>query len=1061
MDNSANIPNAVNGTYTTQAELVYSDKVAPQTNSKIFSSDTKPIIDFNYNAIEKITSSLVVKTIDRGERLNDISVNLNLYKNRLNIYLGYGTNINLGDRVSKYGEVRDVNNVKTGNLYVLGTYSIDQYAVENSVKLGTQTDDREGCNGTDIYGRRLGICEDGVYNFTTRYYDTAGNVSAVKYNSIERDTVAPAAPTVSAVADEDNMNVSLKVSGESGTVAVISGASSNEGPIANLVGGIWKGNYVYNGTYTWNVRLKDKAGNMSPATEFTYKTKAAPVYTSYSMSDLTCPNPTPGKLVLPFVGIHDINSSYQAFEEGRESPHQGIDYDLKYEKVISSAAGTVRSVGWDNVGGGGWMITIDHGDGLITWYAHLSEWFVKVGDPVIAGTYIAKSGNSGVTTGEHLHFQVMKNGVSVNPNDYLYSCEKVEQPPIKEKIEGEIEGFQGTAGNPWNGKTYADILAQKGLKNTIDVYMDASGKVKSTNMTDTNSYLIYTDNTQSDKMIVYGISMPKNSTINYKIHKPLPNGQCMISGVICEGESITEKVVTNSSTSADIFLSDRITVENKSNSSSTLLASSYGKVTNIDSLGRWSIELKKVGENKYKADNSQNVVDLASGISLMAFSQLSFISSEFSNTDTNWFTVYNTKSNMKALAPQYKFEKIDQDLYVTGNWVKEKEAYYDDTYLDTRIVKLIPVGNIPANPTKINIVTHGWDKEGPSSTIRYDLKDSSKQNEGWVNWMNGGAKYDGLNYTVEENSDNSAKIANNQSSNDTTTLNLVLVWRDASVDLRKSIEIPKWDLVGFGGAGAPTIPGEASKWIVPVAEVVTKHLNRYISGDPEKPAEVKVNSNIPINCTGHSLGSLLCNEAGNILKNKYSRNTSKLVTLDAPAEPEGDIPLVIVPLTKHVKYKYNLDGRTKNEIDYTNYFSKNYTNSTSYYGISSLCGNADLSKSADIAVAMNFVNYNYGGLSDAIPPCSIHGKVVETYLEMVKGNRKVVFSDISENITLVDMLKSSEIVKGNIGGIAWGFVGSQENINFMINVGGNDNKFVDFVVRKMKDGSEKKYLPVN
>jgi murein DD-endopeptidase MepM/ murein hydrolase activator NlpD len=74
-------------------------------------------------------------------------------------------------------------------------------------------------------------------------------------------------------------------------------------------------------------------------------------------------------------------------------------------------------VGWS--GGYGNCILIDHGNGMKTRYAHLSGYNVKVGDIVTRGEQIGRAGNTGNSTGPHLHFEVIVNGKTKNPINYL------------------------------------------------------------------------------------------------------------------------------------------------------------------------------------------------------------------------------------------------------------------------------------------------------------------------------------------------------------------------------------------------------------------------------------------------------------------------------------------------------------------------------------------------------------------------------------------------------------------------------------------------------------------
>jgi murein DD-endopeptidase MepM/ murein hydrolase activator NlpD len=98
--------------------------------------------------------------------------------------------------------------------------------------------------------------------------------------------------------------------------------------------------------------------------------------------------------------------------------HKGIDIDINYAPVYAAGDGKVVYTG--NKGDGyGTMILIDHGEGFETLYGHLSRSSVNVGDEVYKGQRIATSGNTGRSTGAHLHFEVRIDGVQRNPLGYL------------------------------------------------------------------------------------------------------------------------------------------------------------------------------------------------------------------------------------------------------------------------------------------------------------------------------------------------------------------------------------------------------------------------------------------------------------------------------------------------------------------------------------------------------------------------------------------------------------------------------------------------------------------
>ncbi len=98
--------------------------------------------------------------------------------------------------------------------------------------------------------------------------------------------------------------------------------------------------------------------------------------------------------------------------------HYGIDLKVPYgTPVYAAEAGVVTTSGYR--GARGKLIVIDHGNGLETYYEHNSELLVNVGQHVSKGQKICLSGNSGRSTGPHLHFEMKLNGVSVNPEKYL------------------------------------------------------------------------------------------------------------------------------------------------------------------------------------------------------------------------------------------------------------------------------------------------------------------------------------------------------------------------------------------------------------------------------------------------------------------------------------------------------------------------------------------------------------------------------------------------------------------------------------------------------------------
>ncbi|WET48856.1 M23 family metallopeptidase [Chryseobacterium indologenes] len=98
--------------------------------------------------------------------------------------------------------------------------------------------------------------------------------------------------------------------------------------------------------------------------------------------------------------------------------HKGLDIAVAFgSDVRAAAAGTVIFSG--QKGGYGNCVIVSHGNGLATLYGHLSQLVSKVNDKVKVGQVIAKSGNSGRSTGPHLHYEVHKNNTPVNPRLFM------------------------------------------------------------------------------------------------------------------------------------------------------------------------------------------------------------------------------------------------------------------------------------------------------------------------------------------------------------------------------------------------------------------------------------------------------------------------------------------------------------------------------------------------------------------------------------------------------------------------------------------------------------------
>lgn len=119
---------------------------------------------------------------------------------------------------------------------------------------------------------------------------------------------------------------------------------------------------------------------------------------------------TGGKLLWPTVGARI--TQYYSWS------HKGLDIANKTgTPLYASEDGTVERAGWNN--GYGYNVVINHGGGLKTLYAHASKLHVKAGEKVSRGDIVANMGSTGWSTGPHIHYEVILNGVKQNPLNYI------------------------------------------------------------------------------------------------------------------------------------------------------------------------------------------------------------------------------------------------------------------------------------------------------------------------------------------------------------------------------------------------------------------------------------------------------------------------------------------------------------------------------------------------------------------------------------------------------------------------------------------------------------------
>jgi murein DD-endopeptidase MepM/ murein hydrolase activator NlpD len=124
--------------------------------------------------------------------------------------------------------------------------------------------------------------------------------------------------------------------------------------------------------------------------------------------------------IMPTAGWLSSNFSLSRFHPilHYARPHEGIDVSAPMgAPIVAPAGGVVQRVTWET--GYGNVLEIDHGDGIVTKYAHCSKIVVRPGQKVKRGQIIANVGSTGLSTGPHVHYEIHVNGKVVDPLTYV------------------------------------------------------------------------------------------------------------------------------------------------------------------------------------------------------------------------------------------------------------------------------------------------------------------------------------------------------------------------------------------------------------------------------------------------------------------------------------------------------------------------------------------------------------------------------------------------------------------------------------------------------------------
>ncbi|MFA7637555.1 MAG: peptidoglycan DD-metalloendopeptidase family protein [Monoglobales bacterium] len=163
-------------------------------------------------------------------------------------------------------------------------------------------------------------------------------------------------------------------------------------------------------------KVTEVNGAVSGTTIISSQVINEPVNEVVMVGTMQHPSVGTGEFLQPYFGT--ITSRFGA-RWGRK--HTGTDICGDVGDPISATDNGIVVTAEYQKNGYGNIVIIDHQNGIQTWYAHLDSISVNVGDVVEKGKIIGKLGNTGYSTGPHLHFEVRENGIPVNPSNYLSS----------------------------------------------------------------------------------------------------------------------------------------------------------------------------------------------------------------------------------------------------------------------------------------------------------------------------------------------------------------------------------------------------------------------------------------------------------------------------------------------------------------------------------------------------------------------------------------------------------------------------------------------------------------
>lgn len=178
--------------------------------------------------------------------------------------------------------------------------------------------------------------------------------------------------------------------------------------------------------------------------------------------------PEGAEMIWPVDSDHITNSFGDRTKPGGEGvvTHTGVDIGgmEKGTPVYAAGKGTVKEAGFNATDGN--FVRIDHGNGRETLYAHCEKLLVKTGDAVELGQTIATVGSTGLSTGPHLHFEVLVNGVAQDPEAMLKSGQDTPEPETKPEPEAKPEPVPAAEPDPES--TMDPVILKAAMEGLVD-----------------------------------------------------------------------------------------------------------------------------------------------------------------------------------------------------------------------------------------------------------------------------------------------------------------------------------------------------------------------------------------------------------------------------------------------------------------------------------------------------------------------------------------------------------------------------------------------------------------